>query len=289
MLLAIVGAPVVPLALRYVGPGALGERESLYLSLNDRLLVSSAPQFCERIGVTADDEVNGVSATLILTNHLSRDYGEPDLASQDDVMETFVKECVVLVNGETSCALVIPIVPGYFVFLQTNSSDGMAHNSNHTLAFSLSCEPRTWLYVAIAVSTTALVLLFGCGCLCCCACLCKAKKQKEDHNLFIYTPLLDHSSQEGESDSREHSLIVGSINSPSSVKKQDTRTLQIEASSSYRYSTFKPGTKAGGSMSPFAQHEAKSSTIPNKANTKDTKPRTISSTSYTFNTFKPNN
>ena len=287
ILLAIFGAAGLALALRYVGPGSVGERESVYLSLNDRRLVSNTPQFCRRIGVTADDEIDGVNATLFLTNGPSHDYSEPGFGLQDDVVGTVTEECVVLVNSETSCFLEIPIVPGYHVFLQTNSSDSMADNSNHTLAFSLSCEPRTWMYVVIAVSTTVLVLLCGCGCLCCCACLCKGKKQKEESNLFIYTPLLDHASEEGESDSREHSLIVSSIDSTSSVKKQqDTKTLQIEASSSYRYSTFKPGTKPGRSVSPY---ETKSST---KANVKQSNPRnytTLSNDSYTFDSFKPKN
>lgn len=276
MMLAFFGAAGLALVLRYLGPGAVGEKD---LALNERHLISYAPQFCESIGARAEEKVDKVSATLFLTNHLSHE----SIHSEDLVP----KMCRVFDNGGF-CSLNMPILPGYLVFLETNSSESMNDKSNGTLTFSLSCEPRIWLYVVIAVATAALVLLCGCCCIGCCLRLCRKKQKKENNNLFIYTPLLDQTSQEERPDTKEHSLIVGSINKSSCNKKQKSteRTLEIEASNSYRYSTFKPGTKAGGSSVRLSPHVKPAS----KTNNEECKPRnySIGDSSYTFDSFRPN-
>lgn len=255
--LVFFGAAGLTLGLWFLGPGVLGEMK---VAQNDRQLVSHSLQFCSKVGAKSEEELSEVSATLFLTDNIQ----------QQDILE----QCSIPNDGESYCYLHTPIDAGYFVFIETNSSLDVSDSFNE---FSFICKHRIWLYVAIALLAAVCMLTCGFCLVACFARLCRTKR-KEQNDLFIYTPLIDHSQEQ------EHSLIVGSIPSSSPTKKQDSSTLQLEASSSYRYSTFKEGTKPGGTL--VSKPDTKHSKAPEKPKKESCNPRSFSTDMITFDTFK---
>lgn len=218
--------------------------------------ISEYPYFCEEVTVISKSTVKNTTITLYLSN---------------DIGDVIVWECFVDAVKNDSCSLFIP-------FKLDNILYGRTTGKNDTL-ISISCRTRIWLYTAISLTVFTIVAIGGLLCSCCCACTFCRAKEEDRKDLFIYQPLLDTADHGPKADPGEQQLMLSSGNQTDGVLPTMHPT---ELSSSCKYSTFKPGTKPGGSYRP------RDRSVKKKAEQKHPKPNyaTISGT-YTYNTFKP--
>lgn len=247
--------------LKFFGPEARLTRAVVLKETdqtNGSQLLSPFPQFCDNVNATLKYDFPNISVTMYIATEATE--------------EALREECPL--EFDNWCILDIPLDINSKLYVRTEFED----KSNANVTLSLDCTTRVWLYVVLSLSTVFLFVLVMSICLCCWARVCcRNKKVEQGNNLFIYTPLLNSADRGPDTRQEEHSLIVGSVNTPDGV----VPTLHpTELSTSYKYSSFKPGTKPGGSIR--RKHHVR----PKKQQSPKPTYATISGT-YTVNTFKP--
>ncbi len=270
--MACIAGAGVSLGLKFLGPESTLVGEISIDSENSPLTISNFPYFCEEVTAVSKSSVPNVTVTLYLA----------DLPHESTSDLKF--ECTMETIKNESCSLkYVPLEFDNTLYGRIDAQSMDVVVEGHVLAdLSISCRTRVLLYTVLSLATFTFVILSGLVCICCCAsACCRPQKYEGKGNLFIYTPLLDAADHGPEDDPREHTLMVRSVNTPDGVVPTLDRT---ELSSSYKYSSFKPGTKTGNS---FKSHHYSS---PKKQKSPEVKRNyaTISGT-YTFQTFKPEN
>ena len=260
-LLACLTGAGLSVCLKFIGPEADLTQTVTLRQVDSPQLLSDFPLFCDKVSGALVLTLPNVTTTMYLATEAQA------------VEESAGKECILEANADDFCILDVPLDIRNKLYVRTESSSGGTAYEK----LSLSCTSRVWLYAVLSLGTFLLLMLGLSVCLCCCVCICcRHKRVEEEDNLFIYTPLLNSADQGPDADQREHSLVVGSVNTPDGA----VSTLQpTELSTSYKYSSFKPGTKPGGSMKRVYRP-------PKKQPSPKRSYATISGT-YTFNTFKP--
>lgn len=248
--------------LKFIGPEADLTQTVTLKQADSPQLLSDFPLFCDKVSGLLMLPLPNVTTILYLATGANEENTE--------------NECILEPIADNLCVLGVPLNIRNKLYVRTEPNSGeITYNGSENL--SLSCTSRVWLYAVLSLGTFLLLTLGLSVCLCCCVCICcRRKRVEEENNLFIYTPLLNSADQAPDTNQHEHSLMVGSVNTPDGA----VSTLQpTELSSSYKYSSFKPGTKPGGSMKRVYRP-------PKKQPSPKRSYATISGT-YTFNTFKP--
>ncbi len=246
---------LVSIGLKFWGPEtSLAGHTTISAAVWQPQEVSEFPYFCKELSVVSKSTVENTTITYYLGS---------------DARDVNVGECFIEAIMNDSCSLFIPFTFGNILYRRINASA----ETDIPISISTSCTSRIWFYMVL--SLTVFTIMLVCGLLCWCCCACSFYKAKVKRNRYIYQPLLNTGT---ETNPCEKQLKASCGNNSNSV------TLPIhptELSNSYKYSSFKPGTKAGGS------HASRIQLLPREQAKSKPNYATISGT-YTFNTFKTN-